>query len=82
VTPDSFRRLLLIVACTAYLVGLGAVWIWVAWQLAVFAGVGGLLLALILTVEPSTPAEHAGAGVASLEGLSRRDITRRSEGRG
>jgi hypothetical protein len=83
VTPDSFRRLLLIVVCTAYLIGLGSVWMWLAWQLAMFAGVGGVLLAVVLTVEPSqTDGARAGGNVASLdEGLSRRDIGRRAEGR-
>lgn len=74
--PDVFRRFLLVVACTAYVLALGAVWLWLAWALAVAAGVIGPLIALLLSVESVEKPAHPTA--PEVEGLSRRDIARRS----
>lgn len=73
---DVFRRFLLVVACTTYVLALGAVWLWLAWALAVACGVIGPLLALLFSVESVEKA--AAASAPEVEGLSRRDIERRS----
>ena len=71
-TVDVFRRLLLLAACTVYVLALGAVWVWVAWPVAIAAGVLGPALAIVLTLERvADPAAH------ERQGLRRQDIGRR-----
>jgi len=56
VSPDAFRRFCLLALCTAYVVALGALALYVS---AILAGVGavfGGLLALTMTIEPTSPA--------------------------
>ena len=53
-THHTARRLLLLFCCTAYVLALGAVWLWVFWALAVAAGLIGPAIAFIIANEPST----------------------------
>ena len=55
-TPDAWPRLGLVVACTAYAVGLVVVWQQLGWVAAVAGLVGGGVLALTLSIETSQPA--------------------------
>lgn len=48
------RRLLLLFCCTAYVLALGAVWIWIAWALAVAMGLIGPAIAYIIASWPTT----------------------------
>lgn len=81
VTPDAFRRFGLVVACVALVVGLGVVWLWLSWIVALAAAVAGPLLALVLTVELDTDDQAAELAGVETEGLSSREIARRAGGR-
>lgn len=58
-TRDAFsaatRRLALIAASTAFALAVAAVWAYLGWELAVAAVVGGIVVAVALTVEEQRP---------------------------
>lgn len=56
-SAQAFPRLALVAACSAYVVGLVVVWRQLGWLAAVVAFVGGGLLALVVTIEPTTTAD-------------------------
>lgn len=77
---DVFRRFLLIVGCTAYVVALAFVWIHVGWFVALLALVGGMLFAVALSVEPTSTTPLATVASVKPQGLSIREISRRARG--
>lgn len=79
-SPDAFRRLALFTACSAYALVLALVLRYLGWEVAVFVVVFGALVAIAVTLEyvdtrqPTPEPEEP-------EGLSRREIARRTAGR-
>jgi hypothetical protein len=75
----AFWKLELVACATVYAVGLAFVWRYMGWPTALAVAGAGILLALACTIEaqPSKPK----SGPAEREGLSRRTIVARSEGR-
>jgi hypothetical protein len=78
VSPDAFRRLALIAACTAYVVALFVAAELVS-PLAAFAGaVLGILLAFALTLEQATDGAAITGQKPEVEGMTRREIEKRA----
>ena len=77
-SPEVFRRLALIVACSAWVVALALVWTWLGWPIAVAAFFGGPAIALVLSMElaPETPVSPSLE--AGRQGLGHREIGRRA----
>ena len=72
-TRNTARRLLLLFCCTAYVLALGAVWIWIAWALAVAMGLIGPLIAFIIG---NAPVVKPLVEVADVGALPREDVKR------
>lgn len=72
-SPDAFRRLALLVSCSASVGVLVSIWLLVSPWAALAVGLGGPALSLLVTLEErperAKPRER--------EGLSRREIARR-----
>jgi MFS superfamily sulfate permease-like transporter len=80
VSPDAFARLALIAGAIVLVAGVAAIGVFVSVTVALAGGIGGIALALAISQQQASdeePKEEA----PDLDGLSRRDIVRRSAGR-
>lgn len=79
-SPDAERRLILVAAAAALVAALCALSVYVAWWVGPVALAVGLALALLVTLEQQ-PATNV-VEKPEAEGLSSREIDRRSRGVG